>query len=420
MTDRDPAELFRPKAAAEAGRPPRLGRLPRAAIGLGAAILLGYFVIRVSAADALLQLGTDAPAMVSPAHAEARLRRAYDELRLTGAASGESRRAALEAYRTAPLSEVPLLIAAREARNGGDDARSDRLLAAAVRRNPRSRYALLLQLEQDLRLGRDREAAVRMAVLTRLFSDVGGILVSEIARMAADPDTRAAAVQVMAGDPGLKAQVLEALARRGTDPDVVLELAGPLPALAPGAAVPRWQQLLISGLVDRGELARAHAIWSRLLGDDGSPRDRGLYDPEFRGLPGPPPFNWVLEMSADGFAERSAGGLNVEYYGRNDARLASQLMLLPAGRYRLAFEAEGQAEGEEGQLAWTVSCHPGDSVLVAVPIVGVEFTPKRFTGEFTVPQGCAGQWLRLSGESAEFPKPQQVTIRDLRIARAGS
>ena len=418
MTDRDPAETFRPKPAAEVRRPPRLGRLPRAVIALAAVLVLGFWVLRVSAADALLQLGPDGPAMVSPAHAEARLRRAYDELRLSGAASEESKRTALEAFRTAPLSEVPLLVAAREARTQGDDARSDRLLAAAVRRNPRSRYALLLQLEQDLRLGRNREAAVRMAALTRLFSDVGSVLVSEIARMAADPETRAAAVHVMAADPGLKVQVLEALARRGTDPDVVLALAGPLAATAPGADVPRWQQMLISGLVDRGQLARAHAIWSRLLGSAGS-RD-GLYDPEFRGLPGPPPFNWTLEMSADGFAERSAGGLNVEYYGRNDARLASQLMLLPPGRYRLAFEAEGRAEGEEGQLAWTVSCHPGGAVLVTVPIVGVEFTPKSFTGEFTIPAGCAGQWLRLSGESAEFPKPQQVTIRDLRIARAGS
>lgn len=417
MTDRDPAERFRPSGASpDAPRPMR--RLARAAVALGMMILLGFLVIRVSVANALLQLGPDAAAMVSREHPEALLRRSLNELLLSGEVSGETKAAALSAFRSAPLSEVPLLIAAREMRARGDDSRADQLLAIAIRRNPRSRYALLVQLERDLRLGRDRDAAVRMAVLSRLVSDAGPLLVGELARMAADPDTRASAAHVMASDPRLRVAVLEALASQRADPEVVLGLAGPVSTAVPGAEVPRWQRILLDGMVERGELERAFAVWTRLAGPAATSRD-GLYDPDFQGMPGPPPFNWVLETSGDGFAERTTDGLNAEYYGRNNVNLASQLILLAPGRYEISFEAEGQSEGDESPLSWTVSCRSGSQLLVAVPITGVEFTPRRYAGAFTVTPGCDGQWLRLVGDAAEFPKQQQVTIRRLRIARAG-
>jgi len=67
-----------------------------------------------------------------------------------------------------------------------------------------------------------------------------------------------------------------------------------------------------------------------------------------------------------------------------------------------------------------ITCHPGDNRLAEVAITGVEFTPKHFAGNFTVPEtGCASQWLRLVGTSAEFPKTQQVKIKGLQISRVG-
>ena len=174
-------------------------------------------------------------------------------------------------------------------------------------------------------------------------------------------------------------------------------------------------------MVQRGEVREAEAAWRRLTGADPGGRAGGVYDRDFAGLPGPPPFNWRLETSGDGFAERTGNALHVEYYSRRDAGLASQLMVLAPGRYRMRFTAEGDAEGGEGgRLAWIVSCHPGGRRLVDIVIAGVDFSGKRIAGDFTIPAaGCAGQWLRLVGNSAEFPEDQQVTIRALRIEAAG-
>ncbi|HWT13574.1 MAG TPA: hypothetical protein VN231_12525 [Allosphingosinicella sp.] len=386
-----------------------------AAVG---SLLLIFLVLRYSAVNALLQIGPDFAAALSPGHPAVVLDGAFDELQRTGDARPQTERAALEAFRRAPLSEVPLLIGARKALARGDEAAGDRLIAAASRRNPRSRYALLLQLDQQVRQGRAADAAATMALLTRSFPDTTQLLTAELARMAANPDTRDAVRRVMAGDPPLREAVLEQLARQGTDAATVLALAGPVrPTMA---AAPAWQQVLVDAMVDRGQAAQALEVWLRLTGADRAHRAGGVYDRDFAGLPGPPPFNWILETSGDGFAERRGNALQAEFYGRGDARLASQLVVLNPGEYRLGFMVEGEAESESGGLFWTVACHPGDRVLAEIPITGVGRTAKRVSGAFTVPaRGCPGQWLRLVGRAVEFPDDQQVTIRQLRIEGAG-
>ena len=430
MSGRDWADRFRPPAGAEAGAddaapaaqaaPPRR-RLPLALAALLGALLLGWLVVRHSAVNALLELGPDAGAWLSPGHPRVLLEGAFEELQLTGAPDEATGAAALAAFRRSPLSEVPLLIAARAAIAAGDEARADRLIAVASRRNPRSRYALLLELDQHIRLGRPDQAAATMAVLTRSFPDARPLLTGQLARMAAGPGTSEAVRRAMAADPQLRAAVLEQLARQGADTATILRLAGPAPAGATPGETPAWQRLLLEAMVERGEVREAEAAWLRLTAAESSGRAGGLYDRDFAGLPGPPPFNWLLETGGDGFAERTDNALHVEYYSRSDARLASQLILLPPGSYQLSFIAEGEAEGGEGgRLAWIVSCHPGGRRLVDIPIAGVEFSARRIAGAFVVPAGgCPGQWLRLVGNSAEFPKDQRVTIRRLRIEGAG-
>jgi hypothetical protein len=385
-----------------------------------AAIVLIVLVVRFSVVNALMQVGPGAAALLVPNHSEAVLDDANDRLRLSGDLGPEVENEAMLAFDKVPLSEVPILIRARIALEEGDNAAADRLLEAVLRRNPRSRLALLLQLDRDVREGRTRQAAVNMATLTRLFSDVSDFLVAELARMATIPDSRPSVSRVMQSDPQMRELVLEQLARRGADPDTILELAGTQARGSAPTETPQWLGLMLQGMVARGEAAEARSLWLRMTGADPASRGGNIYDPGFAGLPGPPPFNWTLEMSADGFAERGSNQLEAEYYGRREARLASQLILLAPGRYQLSFEAEGQAEGDAGRLAWTVTCNPGDGRLAEVAITGVDFTPKRFAGNFTVPEtGCASQWLRLVGTSAEFPKTQQVRIKGLQISGAG-
>lgn len=391
--------------------------LPVILVAAAGALLLGWLVIQVSAASALLQGSRVAAPAWAADGAEVRLARASEELQLSGDPSDQTVQAAFEAFRRAPLSDVPLLIGARRALAAGRADEADRLIQMAARRDPRSRYTLLLQLDRHVRRGRTAEAAETMGVLTRFFPEVGDFLVGELARLAAEPDSRSAVRDVMETDPQLRTSVLEQLAREGGDPDVILALAGPQAPMAAGAEVPRWQRLLLEGMVERGQVREALPVWSRLAGRDAEARTGAIYDPDFRGLPGPPPFNWRLELGSDGFAERAgAGGLYAQYFGRGNVDLATQMILLDPGAYRISFEVEGEADGEHGLLAWTLTCHPGGRRLVDVPITEVDFAARQLTGDFSVPESdCSSQWLRLVGRAAELPEDQQVTITELQI-----
>ena len=418
MSRRDSAERFRPsrrrsaQAAEEPGDGRRFARLPVVVAALLAAALLGFLIYRYSVTSALLEASPQLAATVAPEHPDVILALAFDELQLSGDPSAATEADALAAFRRAPLSEVPMLIAARRAVDREDGARAERLVSEAARRNPRSRYALLLKLDQQVRSGRAAEAAGTMAVLTRSFPDAGPLLTAQLALMAANPETRGAVREVMATDPQLRAAVLEQLARQGADADTILDLAG-----QPEGGTPAWQRILLERLVDRGDVAEAQRVWQRLSGVR-PPDPPGIYDPDFAGLPGAPPFNWNLETSGEGFAERADRGLHGEYYGRGNARMASQLLVLPPGTYRLSFTADGRAESEDGKIAMTVSCHPGTLTGLEIPITDVGGSPSEFEAEFTVPaSGCPGQWLRVEGSVSEFPKDQQVTIRQLRIER---
>ena len=412
----------RPRGFASVSDQRRVGtRIPRVLVAVAGALVLLVLILRVSVADAILQAAPGPAIVLSPHHPEARLDLSTLALTLAGSPEPWREAAAREAFERNPLSEVPFLLAARRDMMEGNGESADGLIAVALRRNPRSRLALLLQLERDVRTGRMESLAARMAVLSRLSSDAGALLVPQLARMAAFPSTRDAVREVLAGDSRLRERVLEQLAQSGAEPELVLELAGD-EARRPRATVPEWVKKLLDSMVARGQVAQARELWIRQTGISAEAGREPVYDADFAGLPGPAPFNWNLETSADGYAERLRGtpGLQVEYYGRRDARLASQLLLLEPGTYRLSFQAEGQSEGDDTRLAWTVGCLANEQILGEVPIGGVEFTPKTFGGTFTIPAGCSAQWLRLVGRAAEFPKDQQLTMRELRITRSGA
>ena len=107
-----------------------------------------------------------------------------------------------------------------------------------------------------------------------------------------------------------------------------------------------WPRRLIQSMVLANDYAGAEAMWTRLSGVS----ERGLlYNPQFRDLPAPPPFNWNYGSGSSGVAEPSGrGGLDVIYYGREDATLANRCCVC-AGRK--AGDADRRPSRESG-IAW--------------------------------------------------------------------
>lgn len=380
-----------------------------------AGLFLAWQVVKTSWADTLARRNPPAAARLAPDHPSVRIGLAmYEFGRNNGAVSKAAQADALAALADYPIAEEPFLLAAVSAIAAGDAARGEQLLLEARDRNPRSRMTRLLLLDRFLRDGRIREASMEITGLTALVPQSSEVLVPEVARMAVAPRTASAMKTVLRREPGLLDAVLVRLAATKASPEAILELAGP--AAVQRSADPRgWQSVLVRRLIDEGDVGRAYALWRTFTGISGQNLAKGLYDAEFRGLPGSAPFNWSLTTGADGAAERAAGGLQIIYYGRAPITLAEQLLVLAPGRYRLQLQAEGDASGEGSRLVWTLGCHGSEASLLELPLTDVGASPSAFAAEATVPAGCRGQWLRLRGLSAEFPTEQSATISKLQL-----
>jgi hypothetical protein len=386
-------------------------------LALAGAILLGWQVVKTSGVDATVRTAPGFAAGFNPSHPQVRLRLAMMEFDARqGRLSPTLRARAYQALRGAALADEPFYLAAVDALSKGNEEEGERLLLESRRRDPRSRSARLILLDRYLRTNRVPEAGVEIAALNRLMPRAGEVLIPQLALMVREPRTGASLVKVLANEPELQQAVLEKLAASGADPALILRVAASSRATAGTSAGLPWQRALLDKLIDQNDLGRAHSLWRSFAGLPAGGADKGVYDGDFRGAPGAPPFNWRLTSAEAGVADRvKTPALQVDFYGRADIVLASQLLLLKPGRYRLQFRAEGDAKGEGSQLVWTIACTGSKAQLLSLPLRDVDYTPRGLSGEFTVPAGCAGQWLRLSGTAGEFPKGQSATIAQLRI-----
>lgn len=304
-----------------------------------------------------------------------------------------------------PLRPEPFLVAGTAAFAEGRPAAAERLLREAVRRDAYAPAARFLLADLYLRQGRDQPAFTQIAYLMKRLAGHASPLLPGIAEFARRPDGARRLAPLLHMQPALREPLLDLLASDPESMTAILQLAGPPQR---GRPAPPWQERLLSALIERQDYGHAEAMWAKLSGlPPGS--GRGLYNARFEADAAPPPFNWRYHSSSAGVAElQPGGGLRVLYYGREDAVLASQLMLLSEGRYRLRQESSGSFPG----LSWTLVCLPAQTRQESGP------GPAPF--EFIVSAGCAAQRLELRGQLMENPANGDVTIRSVALERLAS
>jgi hypothetical protein len=124
-----------------------------------------------------------------------------------------------------------------------------------------------------------------------------------------------------------------------------------------------------------------------------------------------------VETAADDIRSGETA-LRVDYDGYSAVRVAEQLMFLDPGRYRLSAEARAEAGDPAARLAWTVTCAPGDLRVLSVPAAARSAANwTRVSAEFTVPAGCAGQWLRIDSRPGERRAPTVAWFDRVTVTR---
>ncbi len=382
------------------------------------ALAAAYQVVRSAGASNFVATKPDLATRMWPSHPRVALAHAMGEIGKSAAAgqaaSPDTVARAMAAATRGPLLTDPFLIEGAVALSRGNPARAETLFREARRRDPRSAAARYFLAQYYLVSGRPVEGLAEAAVLTRLVTGSSNALVPGLVQYAKEPGAVPYLRRMFAANADLRERVLVELARDASNAALVIDLAGD-DVGTNKAAAPAWQAQLIASLIERGDYVKAHALWQRISGL--RVEKSALFNPRFAKIAAPAPFNWTFASGNFGVAEPIASGrLQLIYYGRDNAQLASQLMMLRLGDYDLRMQVKRDSGGAEASsLRWTLTCQPGTRQLLDLPLSETGKADIALAGRFTVPANCPAQLLVLEGTSREFARTEQATIGNLQI-----
>jgi hypothetical protein len=220
---------------------------------------------------------------------------------------------------------------------------------------------------------------------------------------------------MLATNPPWRQNFIDQLNQQGLSPDAIFRLTAQDSARATAIAE---QTGLLQTLVKNHEYERAYLAWVNFLPKAQLNQVGTIYDPGFANLPGPLPFNWQFTNDTTGSAEfRKPRGLTISYLGATQTTLATQILLLSPGRYRLSVVASG--DDTYNQLGWMLSCTDGGNPLQTVQLTGLKTVLQRYSAAFEIPAAnCGAQRLALTGSPGEFPRTAEAVVDTIQIEPA--
>lgn len=306
-----------------------------------------------------------------------------------------------------PLAPEPFLVEGARAQMNQRDREAEALFTAAKARDPRNGAARYFLADRYLRTGRLREGLNEISTFVRLVPGTEAQFVNALASFAVQPGSASELRRFFRRSPRFRLSVLQILAQDARNAEVVVALAGPPSA---GDEDAPWQTTLINKLVENGQGQRAQALWGRL---SGVTPVNGVFNPNFRQVSAPAPFNWTFHEGGGGLATPAKlGGLQLVYYGRDQSNLAQQVLALRPGAYSLStIVSDGPSPDT---IAWHLECVPGAAVLIRTRLTSEDVS-------FRVPSAdCPAQRLSLVGSPDDSAEQVRMTIRSVRLVRSPS
>lgn len=316
----------------------------------------------------------------------------------------------LDAARKEPLAPDPFLVRGVQAQLSDNGRLAEQAYLAAKWRNGRSLPARYFLAGLYFRRGDSKRGLTEIAALARLAPDGVQSLAPYMASYAQNRSNWPQLKALFRSEPRLEQETLVVLAADSRNTDAVLALAD---RDRSGPSAP-WLAPLLQSLVKAGQYSRARHVWASVSAV-GLDRQALVFDANFAQSDAPPPFNWALTSSTVGLAERKRGaGLHVIFYGQEDGALASQLLILGPGQYRLTTTSAGTPTNADA-LQWRLTCLDTNAALASIPLSAALAAP----WSFAVPANCPAQHLELFGSSADSPKQSEATIRSISLAAQG-
>ncbi len=290
------------------------------------------------------------------------------------------------------------------------EERAHQQIGEALRRDPRARVARVWMMLEALKHGYNQQALIHIGRLMALDHIQGTAFFPMLAALAEQPGTQKQVAAMLAANPTWRGDFLGYLNGHHADPGLVFQLTTGGGKDAPGTE----QAPLIQSLIDQQDYDRAYLTWVNFLPADALNRVEPVYDGNFKGLPGAPPFNWKLTNNDVANVTIEGGnGMVISYTGETATPMAEQMLLLDAQDYRLTFTAEGDPAMQGGkQILVRIYCLPQRTQIQEIPLEPGD----GHGGTFTVPAaGCPAQTLSIEGSPGEFATQRELTLHKIAV-----
>jgi hypothetical protein len=250
------------------------------------------------------------------------------------------------------------------------------------------------------------EAMLQADLLARRNHDIDewALFLPQIIPALRQPAARQALVGRLALRPAWRPSLMSDLAIDAPEPAVAEDIFLQLRALSSGPD-PDEISPLANRLLSEGRFAEARAVWGRLVGARPSGTNL-IYDGNFEGWPGPPPFNWRLQSQDGVYADPtivSDGGsraLRTEAPGNDSNTLAEQRVVAPGGHYRFSGRVRVEHLADGGAYQWGVWCSSTNTQLAKASFDSVG--PSRaFQVDLIAPDTCGTLTVRLQSEGGD-------------------
>ena len=322
---------------------------------------------------------------------------------------------ARSALRSRPIDDSALFWLGIAAEKKGEKKKAAELMRVAGERTWRNVGAQLWLFEDDSRRAQFADALLHADAIMRVLPESEPQLFPPLAAFTTDPrGLRAVADFLVIDSPPWRSSFLESLSARLYNKSHLDQVYASLKESVRPPSEPELNAYL-RRLIKDGRFELAHKVWREALPTAQRPEHGLLFNGNFEFPLDSLPFNWVWRpvvgaaLAVVPSADSGGRALQVQFSGtRVDFANIEQLLLLPAGRYRLSGRVKADLRTPRG-LWWDISCAGGARTELGHTGLVVGNLPwSDFALEFVVPaDGCPAQTLQLQ-LPARIPSEKQI------------
>ena len=316
-----------------------------------------------------------------------------------------------------PTAVKALVVLAFQASLSGSRARSDAIFAQASRLTRRELRSQIWAIENAVNQGDVLGALRHYDVALRTSTEAPAMLFPTLASALAEPRIRASLIDVLSAHPSWQESFVAFLADSPVAPRsaAVFFQEAAAQGIAPDNALKAQlvDQLFEAGAIDESfaYYATFRPVPSRLRSRD----ERFNMLAERRAV-----FDWTTGqdagLSAGIFPDKAGGLVDFALSPRTGAIIVQQIQVLAPGTYVLSGRMSGIDQPAGSRPYWTLMCE--NARELGRINVSNSAEQERFSGRFTVPQGCKVQTLALIARPSEVAGGVVGQVKSAELAPA--